>query len=210
MSENKSANADTPKYQVYIDERKTLVSASLEQSRLFDKAILTLSSGALGLSLTFIRQIIPEGCEPEKTYFLVFAWVFLTVSIVSTVISFQTSSKACSKQIKIMEIDYGIAEKPTNHKNTRLSFYHRLTCWLNIFSVLCFIIGIIFLSVFSIHNLQNVKGNKMAERQKIQEGFVPQPTPPPPPSPKPVTDDQRGFVPPSSPKEPPITQKPSK
>ena len=133
------------KYQVYLDERKSLFNASLEQSRLFDKAILTLASGALGLSLTFIRQIVPEGCEPRNIYSLIVSWIFLALSILSTVVSFLTSVKACAKQIEIME-------KETSKDNSNC--YRRITGYLNIFSVLCFIIGVFLLAKFSISNLQ--------------------------------------------------------
>jgi len=43
------------KYKTYLDERKLLVNAKLEESKLLDKSILTLAASALGLSLTFIR-----------------------------------------------------------------------------------------------------------------------------------------------------------
>lgn len=37
------------KYKVYLEERKSLIDAEREGSRLFDKAILTLAAGAFGL-----------------------------------------------------------------------------------------------------------------------------------------------------------------
>jgi hypothetical protein len=153
VDKNSTNEGSSIKYQVYIDERKSLVNASLEQSHLFDKAILTLASGAFGLSLTFIRQIVPEGCEPKNISFLILAWIFLALSIISTVLSFLTSSKACTKQIEIMEIEYKITEETTNSDKKHLNCYRRITNRLNIFSVLCFMVGIFFLAKFSIHNL---------------------------------------------------------
>jgi hypothetical protein len=206
---SKTNSIEKTKYQVYIDERKSLFNASLEQSHLFDKAILTLASGALGLSLTFIHQIIPEGCEPRNIYSLILAWIFLTLSILSTVISFLTSYKACIRQIEIMEIKYFSGEE--NKKNEKLknkknnsNCYRRITKWLNIFSILCFVGGIFFLAKFSVQNLQNIKEINMAKEKKITEGFVP------PQPPKIPDDKQTGFVPPNPPKEPPKPQKPSK
>jgi hypothetical protein len=60
MSKLDSGSNDDFKYEVYLEERKSLVDAEREGSRSFDKAILTLAAGAFGLSLTFIRQIVPN------------------------------------------------------------------------------------------------------------------------------------------------------
>ena len=152
------ANDELAKYHVYIDERTALVNASLEQHRLFDKAILTLSSGALGLSLTFIRQIIPEEAQPKNIYSLVIAWVLLALSILFTVISFLTSGKACARQIEILENSFFHSEKNSDSKTNRdeiviQNYYSRLTSWLNILSIICFILGVFFLATFSICNL---------------------------------------------------------
>ncbi len=44
-------------YEVYLDERKSLINTELEQARHFDKYILTLAAGTFGLSLLFMNQI---------------------------------------------------------------------------------------------------------------------------------------------------------
>ena len=41
----------------YHKERKVLIDGEWEAARSFDKAMLTLSAGALGLSITFIDKI---------------------------------------------------------------------------------------------------------------------------------------------------------
>lgn len=78
------------KYKVYLEERKSLVDAKREGSELFDKAILTLAAGTFGLSLTFIRQIVPNiKCGTE--FMLICAWTGFCISLLSTLISFLTS-----------------------------------------------------------------------------------------------------------------------
>ena len=47
-------------YEVYLEERKSLVTALLEQTRSFDKYVLTLAGGTFGLSFLFIKQIVPQ------------------------------------------------------------------------------------------------------------------------------------------------------
>lgn len=58
MREQNRVSMDDFEYQVYLDERKALIDAEREGARLFDKAILTLTAGAFGLSLAFIKQIV--------------------------------------------------------------------------------------------------------------------------------------------------------
>lgn len=147
-----SDNRENLKYQTYIDERKSLFNAALDQTHLFDKAILTLASGALGLSLTFIRQIIPEGCEPKYILTLIFSWIFFSLSIISTVLSFLTSVKACTKQIEILEIEF--FNKINGESKDRKNFYRKITSFFNVCSIIFFIIGIFLLARFSILNLK--------------------------------------------------------
>ena len=43
----------------YLEERKLLIEAQQQSYQQFDKAILTLSSGGLGVSIIFLRDILP-------------------------------------------------------------------------------------------------------------------------------------------------------
>ena len=152
MSKLNSDSNDDFKYKVYLEERKSLVDAEREGSRSFDKAILTLAAGAFGLSLTFIRQIVPN-IESGTMFMLICAWVGFCISLFSTLISFLTSQSACLKQIEILEAEHlnnqSNHDKETNLKNMASDYTQRL----NILSISAFIIGVIFLAIFSISNL---------------------------------------------------------
>jgi len=152
ISKLDSDSNDDFKYKVYLEERKSLVGAVLEGSRLFDRAILTLASGAFGLSLTFIRQIVPN-IESGTVFMLICAWVGFCISLLSTLISFLTSQLACLRQIEILEAEYfnnhSSHDKKANLKNKASV----CTLRLNILSIFAFIIGVIFLAIFSISNL---------------------------------------------------------
>ena len=152
MNESNSNEKDDLKYKVYLEERRSLVDAEREQSRLFDKAILTLAAGTFGLSLTFIKEIVSNN-EPVKIYWLVLAWVFFCASILSTLSSFLTSQRACSRQRDLLEAEYfggNIGEskvaQPQNNAAT-------CTWWLNVVSIATFMLGVSFLAIFSIINL---------------------------------------------------------
>ncbi len=59
----------------------------------YDRAILTLSSGTLALSATFLHDIAPNpvGCSVGL---LVASWIFLVVAIVAIVVSYLSSQQA--------------------------------------------------------------------------------------------------------------------
>lgn len=138
------------KYKTYLDERKLLVNAKLEESMLLDKSILTLAAGAFGLSLTFIRQIAPN-IRSGTVLILALAWVNFGISMLSTLISFKTSEKALLRQIEIIEADY--LSENRDRKNVCENKPACLTKCLNTFSIVTFIVGTILLTFFSIFNL---------------------------------------------------------
>lgn len=133
-------------YKVYLEERKQLISAEKDTSQQFDKAILTLAAGALALSLTFINQIAPHP-NSKSIYYLIGAWILFSLSILSTLISFLTSQKACRIQRDILDGD--IQGRNNSNNNIAASW----TNWLNYFSIVFFIIGVIAFIVFSALNL---------------------------------------------------------
>ncbi|MBI4823181.1 MAG: hypothetical protein HY805_02990 [Nitrospirae bacterium] len=135
-------------YKVYL--RKLLIEAERETAQQFDKAILTLAAGALALSITFIKQIAPDP-KPVSKYFLLGAWIFFCLSMLSTLISFLTSQKACRNARDILdeEISHNDKQHNTTKENKATSWTNRL----NYFSIGFFIFGVIFLIVFSAINL---------------------------------------------------------
>lgn len=139
------------KYQEYIKERQLLFNAKLQGSQSLDKAILTLSAGALGLSLTFIRQIAPHPQLPTLK-FIILAWICFGLSILLTLISFLTSQKACDKQIEILEATFLGQEKREKLTNK----YSRTTAILNWFSIALFIAGVTLFALFSAINISNI------------------------------------------------------
>jgi hypothetical protein len=136
-------------YQIYLEERTQLITAERDTAKQFDKAILTLSAGALALSITFIKQIASQP-KQNSIYWLIAAWSFFCLSLLSTLISFLTSQAACRNQREILDGD--IAKKDDSelvHKNKASSW----TNTLNYFSIITFILGVVSLIIFSAINL---------------------------------------------------------
>jgi hypothetical protein len=148
MSKSKESSEDI-KHNTYLEERTSLMDAKKESSQYFDKSILTLASGALGLSLTFITKIAPTPKE-STVAFLYWAWIFFCASMLSTLVSFLTSQHACQKQIAILESSYFGIQGKTQDRN----LLGTITVILNWSSVVLFILGIIFLVAFSVLNIK--------------------------------------------------------
>lgn len=67
-----------------------------DSQRSYDKAILTLSGGALGISFAFVKDIVGSA-ELAHPCRLLSAWIFWAASLTSTLISFFTSREALAK-----------------------------------------------------------------------------------------------------------------
>ena len=130
-------------YDVYLGERTKLIQSLAEETHKFDRAILTLSGGAFGFSLAFIKDIVPVikyGTFP----WLLASWGGFGLSLLSTMISFLVSQAACRKQIEILEPWYSGPENQKIPKNMAADW----TSALNIASIVAFALGVIFLVVF--------------------------------------------------------------
>ena len=166
-------NNSDRRYGVYRQERDNLIDAKREASRLFDRAILTLTAGAFGLSLTFVNQIAPR-LRTETVSVLKLSWAFFCVSLISTLISFLTSQAACTRQIDIVGAKFlnessggeaagnraeGTDNLPSdeNCKHYEKNWPGLWTRWLNYLSIVGFIIGIALLATFAGVNLSAYK-----------------------------------------------------
>jgi hypothetical protein len=105
--------------------------------------VFTLSGGALGISLAFLRDIAPK---PSHEWALATAWALLAVSLVFIFVSLLTSQAAILRQIN--ELD----DSPTERRS---SFFGKATAALSGCAAAAFIIGVAFLVLFAFYNLDS-------------------------------------------------------
>lgn len=130
--------------EAYLEERKSLVEAEGEASQSLDKALITLSAGAFGLSLLFISRIAPN---PEALRWLYLAWGGFVASLVTILTSFLASQKAFRRARELLDEDF-------KHGDVREgSIWDKVTAGLTIVSIAAFIIGVVALAVFATRNL---------------------------------------------------------
>jgi hypothetical protein len=148
--------------ELYANTRKDLLERQLSNSEKFDSAILTLSTAALGISLAFIKDIVPINIA-QKLWLLKTSWWLFGLSIISTLSSFVASQLGISKQLYYAE-EYYLNNKDQylNKKN----YPAIVTVFLNYFSGILFVIGII-LTIFFV--LSNIGGKtSMSDRNKSE------------------------------------------
>ena len=109
--------------ELYEKTRKDLLDRELSNSQLYDRAILTLSAAALGISLAFIKEIA-NPVEPRCL--LIISWCLFSAAIISTILSFWVSQKALKKQLEYAE-KYYLEEKDEYRKT---SIYAKITVYL--------------------------------------------------------------------------------
>jgi len=127
--------------------RDRLEQAYLEQSKAYDKAVMTLSAGTLAISLTFVKDVI-DTPRPGTVIFLALAWTALAVSIVAILISMLTSQWALRKTIE--QVDRGQEQQLQVRPG---GWRSRLTAVLNVSAAVGFVLGVALLAWFAIANL---------------------------------------------------------
>jgi len=135
-----------------IKEYRTLLM-TLEQKAQedFDKTVLTLSGGALGVSFAFVKDFV--GQSPIQCPWLLFgAWLAWGVSVTLVLVSFFSSNLALRKAIKQLDDDKIHSEHPGGVSD-------KITAFLNISSGILFLLGVVFSVFFVFYNLENNHGN---------------------------------------------------
>ena len=130
-----------------LDEyRKTLFEMERQMRSAYDKAVLTLSGGALGISLAFLRDVADK-TSLKSTGWLLTAWVLWGISVTTVLISFFTSSVAIRKAIEQTDERLIYIETPGG-------LFNHITKWLNPLAGLLFLLGVIAIVVFVGRNIK--------------------------------------------------------
>lgn len=125
--------------------RQSLLELEQKMQSSYDKAVMTLSGGALGVSMAFVQDVIGKQ-SVQGGSFLMTAWVCWGLSVSCTLTSFYTSSCALRKAVK-----------QTDDKEIYLKLQggmsNLITMVLNPVSGLLFFAGVISMVVFVKHNI---------------------------------------------------------
>lgn len=145
--------------------RQWLVVAEQKAQEDFDKTVLTLSGGALGISFAFVKDIVGDNAIYNSSW-LVVAWVSWALSTSAMLGSFFVSRLALRKAIRQCDEGTIYCESPGG-------FYTVLTRLLNVCGAVLFVLGVCFMAAFVNTNLTDRENRH--DRQKTTESATIQP-----------------------------------
>ncbi len=131
----------------YLQQYRTLlITGEQEAQEAYDKAVLSLSGGALGISFAFVRDIV--GTQPlVQTDLLLTSWVAWGISATLVLVSFYVSKLAFKKALQQVDADQIYTQHPGG-------VFDRLTTVLNVLSGLLFLAGVLSIVSFVYYNLR--------------------------------------------------------
>jgi hypothetical protein len=91
----------SPRWDLYLEHARQAWADQQASSDEFDKSLLTFASGTLGLSLAFIKDIVPLK-EAVALRMLFGSWVAFTLCIVVTIFSFPLSRQAQKRHVEYL------------------------------------------------------------------------------------------------------------
>lgn len=150
----------------YLGCRDGYDKAELEVSRRYDQWILTLSGGALALSITFIEKIAPSPAI-HTLHWLKWSWFLFVLSLLGGLVSLLTSQSAIREQRRELDEAFQTRRPPTCR--TR-KWFTRLTNLLNWGTAIVFVAGVSSLCMFAFRNEPRQKEEQAnAIRQEKQQ-----------------------------------------
>lgn len=75
----------------YFDERRHALNEQFQSTKTLDTSLITLSGGALVVSITFVDRI--AGGDPSYEMLLLLSWIFFSVVVLGTMLSLYLSKK---------------------------------------------------------------------------------------------------------------------
>lgn len=180
--------------QLYDDFKKGVQDDIRSGTENFDKNLLALSSGALGISLAFVKDIVPLQ-EAHLLFCLIASWIMFALCILVTMASFQVSIKALECSLPFSEKYYFNDERDALDKH-RDTFWCRAVDWCTWTAGILFVIGLVCTIVFVCVNVgekkhmskdegtQKIitsdlgKAAKPGRMTPLEEGYKPQPMTP--------------------------------
>jgi hypothetical protein len=134
---------------IHDKSREDLLKRQLSNNESYDKAILSLSSAGLALSLTAIKFVIPLD-QATNLYALKLSWILFLITIICSLSAYLIGNIAISRQLEIHE-DYYI--KCLVKAQTENNIYSKINSIFNIVTGVVFACAISLVIYFVIVNL---------------------------------------------------------
>ena len=135
-------------YDRFLAHRSLLIDVQKHNLATFDKAILTLSSSALGISIVFLDKLGGVNTAQFKLV-IVSAWASYLIAVLCNLASYRFGWREAYKQMKLLD------ERLSTHEEYAMPNpkKHSLTSVLNEASFWSFALGTVFLCLFAYLNI---------------------------------------------------------
>lgn len=151
------ANDTGGDHEEYLSHRERLLAGVQYHARSYDKWLLTLSGGALALSMTFCKDVVVG--TPQDPGWLLASWILFAASIAMILACIILSQYAHDNDVEILDRLYG-RNKPgwqaEVHKRQTLQCKRKAIDCLNWASLVSFLVGLVFIAIFVAVNLERV------------------------------------------------------
>jgi hypothetical protein len=134
----------------------------------FDKYMLTFSSGALALSLAFIKDSVPLKAAVWIPSLLL-SWSAFVLCILTTLMSFRFSVKALENTIPALN-EYYLQGKEDAFDRHLKSWWSKAIDCCTVGQIVFFALGVILTMAFVVANVREERMNKDAPVQKMVTG----------------------------------------
>lgn len=154
------ADEQARRQQLYDEHRKQAWDDMQSSTDSFDQSLLTLSSGLLALSVSFVKDIVPLS-EAAHIWLLFLSWIFFALCILLTVSSFQLGIAAQKHHLKFIRQYYIERNAKALNKPSVPSTLLAVFTW---FALVSFFAGILCTVIFCIISIQGVRVDKTKNR----------------------------------------------
>jgi len=149
------------RHSFFLTHRNNLDERAFKTSERYDQWVITLSGGALGISLTVLEKVSPHP-DPCALVLLGCSWCALICSVLSAFGAIYCSRLAIYRAIRIADEQYRFFETTTTKENPvgedrqeSENIPSIVVNWLNIASISCLIVGVILMCAFALMNLHH-------------------------------------------------------
>lgn len=125
--------------------RKDLTALEQRSQAEYDRIVVALSGGAMGITFAFVGRIIGDS-PPQEVWALVAAWALWVLSLTCVLWSHFASVRALRKTIEQVDNNTLDAE-------TAGGLHDAIVRWLNPAGGIAFVVGAIFAGIFMASNL---------------------------------------------------------
>ena len=136
-------------YRTRIDRSHDMLNGD---SSTLNKYLITLSSGAIGISISYVLKLKDMHSFPESSctlYFLYGAWITFILTIVLALFSYYIGMAAHTSMIDKYKSEFEKDEKGAVSHDTKAALLDKVNNTILYIEGMLFVIGIVLLIVFS-------------------------------------------------------------